>query len=155
MFSFREVIDMATQIEKNGERIYQAAMHHTHDNGLKELLQWMADEEARHASWLGELAGQSDLLVSDESLKEMSDALVRDYLKDQAFSLKDVDFSAIKDTHELIRIFIEFEQDTILFYDLLGAFVPEESVKAKIRTIIDEEKNHVQKLRERIRFSSE
>ncbi|MEZ4576988.1 MAG: ferritin family protein [Desulfobacterales bacterium] len=96
MFSFREIIDMATQIEKNGERIYQAAMHHTHDNGLKELLQWMADEEAHHASWLGELAGQSDLLVNDESLKEMSDALVRDYLKDQAFSLKDVDFSAIK-----------------------------------------------------------
>jgi rubrerythrin len=66
-----------------------------------------------------------------------------------------VDFSAIKDTHELIRIFIEFEQDTILFYDLLVAFVPEESVKAKIRTIIDEEKNHVQKLRERIRLPSE
>ena len=29
MFSFHEIIDMATQIEKNGERIYQAAMHHT------------------------------------------------------------------------------------------------------------------------------
>ena len=87
MFSFREIIDMATQIEKNGERIYQAAMYHTHDNGFKELLQWMADEEASHATWLGELSEKSDNLVSDETLKEMSDALVRDYLKDQAFSL--------------------------------------------------------------------
>jgi rubrerythrin len=147
LFSFAEIIDMAVQIEKNGERIYQAAIHHTNDEGLKEMLQWMADEESSHAAWFGKLAEKDPFIPDDASLKEMSDALVRDYLKDQAFSLKDVDFSAVANTDELIGIFIEFEKDTILFYDLLVAFVPDEAIKTEIRAIIKEEETHAQKLR--------
>jgi rubrerythrin len=151
LFSFAEIVDMAVQIEKNGERIYQAARDHTSDAGLREMLQWMAEEEANHAAWFEQLAAKTPFAADDPSLKEMSDALVRDYLKDQAFSLKDVDFSAVADTDELIGIFVDFEQDTIIFYDLLAAFVPDETIRAEIRTIIKEEETHAQQLRELIR----
>jgi len=78
----------------------------------------------------------------------MNKTLVRDYLGDQTFSLKEVDFSIVTDPNELIRIFIEFEKDTILFYDILISFVPDESTKENISRIIAEEEAHVKKLRE-------
>ena len=148
MFSFSEIIDMAIQIEKNGERIYLAAVEHTDDAGLKELLEWMAQEERHHAKWFEEFKQKSSFLSEKESIKKMSEALVRDYLGEQAFSLRDVDFSRVKDSDELIGIFIEFEEDTLVFYNLLVAFVPDESIKKKIREIIAQEEAHVQKLSE-------
>ena len=150
MFSFEEVIDMAVQIEKNGEKVYLAAIGHTDDIKLKQMLEWMAHEERHHAKWFEDLKQKSGIFGDDTSLKEMRDALVRDYLGGQTFSLKEVDFSRVKNSDELIRIFIEFEKDTILFYDLLVAFVPDEGIKEKIRKIIAEEETHVRKLSELI-----
>ncbi len=141
---------MAIQLEKNGEQVYLAALDHIDDAGLKQLLKWMAEEERHHAKWFADLKGAVGILDENESIKEMNDALVRDYLGDQAFSLKEVDFSRVKDTNELIRIFIEFEKDTILFYDILISFVPDESTKEKIRHIITEEEAHVEKFKELI-----
>ncbi len=147
MFSFSEVLDMAIQLEKNGEQTYLAALDYVDDAGLKQLLEWMANEERQHAKWFADLKGTVGIFEENESLKEMNDALVRDYLGDQAFSLKEVDFSLVTDPNELIRIFIEFEKDTILFYDILISFVPDESTREKIRHIIAEESDHIEKLK--------
>lgn len=147
VFSFEEVIDMAVQIEKNGEKVYLAAVDHTDNPRLKQLLEWMAEEERHHAKWFEGLKQKSGILSDNEALKEMSEALVRDYLGGQTFSLKEVDFSLVAGTDELIRIFIEFEKDTILFYDLLVAFVTDDAIKEKIRAIISEEETHVETLK--------
>jgi len=147
LFSFSEVIDLAVQIEKNGEQTYLTAMDHIDDAGLKQLLKWIAEEESLHAKWFADLKATSGILDDDEVIREMNETLVRDYLGDQTFSLKEVDFSRVKDSNELIRIFIEFEKDTILFYDILIAFVPDESTKGKIRHIIAEEEAHIEKFR--------
>lgn len=56
MFSISEVIDMAVQLEKNGEWICRSAMDYVSDAGLKQLLEWMAEEENRHAKWLSSLS---------------------------------------------------------------------------------------------------
>ncbi len=146
MFSFAEICDMAIQIEKNGERIYLAAMDHANTPELKDLLAWMAKEESDHAQWFEALKQKSDSAPEDAVLAEMSEALIQDYLKGQAFSLKDVDFSVIENMDALIAIFVEFEQDTILFYDLLVAFVPDDAVKMEIQHIIKEEETHMEKL---------
>jgi len=119
LFSFLEVIDMAVQIEKNGEKTYLKACEIVPDDGLKELLSWMAEEEGHHARRFENLKLQTDVIYENVSLKEMNDALIQDYLGGETFSLKEVDFSAVTDPVELIRIFIEFEKDTILFYDFL------------------------------------
>ena len=155
LFSFSEVLDMAIQLEENGEQVYRAALDHIDDAGLKQLLEWMAEEERHHAKWFTDLKETVGILDDNESLKEMNEALVRDYLGDQTFSLKEVDFRLVKDPNELIRIFIEFEKDTILFYDILISFVPDESTKEKIRQIIAEEEAHVEKLNELINTESD
>jgi len=67
---------------------------------------------------------------------------------EQSFSLREVDFSAIKGARELIEVFIEFERDTILFYEMLESFIIDEEIGKKLNRIMDEEKVHISKLQE-------
>ncbi len=148
MFSAYEIIDIAEKLEKNGEKVYREAMDQTGDPSLKELLEWMADEEVKHAEWFSELKSQVELNKDQLLIREMSGDLVSEFVGDQSFSLKDVDFSAIKDSKELLEVFIEFERDTILFYEMLESFIIDKETGEKLNHIMDEEKTHISKLQE-------
>lgn len=150
MFSLAEIIDMAVQLEKNGEQIYLDAIDQTDDADLKQLLKWMAEEERQHSQWFSELNGAAIKDVNDEILKEMSNALVADFIHGQTFSLKEIDFSSIAGQNELIQIFIEFEKDTIVFYTILTSFIKNDHTIKHINRIITEEETHIQKLSELI-----
>lgn len=146
MFSAYEILDIAVKLEKNGEKVYREAIDQTGDLSLKELLKWMVDEEVKHAEWFSELKNEVELNEDHHLIKEMSGDLVSEFVGEQSFSLKDVDFSAIKDSRELIEVFIEFERDTILFYEMLESFIIDEETGEKLKRIIEEEKNHISKL---------
>jgi rubrerythrin len=148
MFSAYEILDIAVKLEKNGEKVYREAMDPTGDQSLKELLKWMAEEEIKHAEWFSELKSDVELNENHHLIREMSGDLVSDFVGDQSFSLKEVDFSAIKGTRELIEVFMEFERDTILFFEMLESFIIDEETGAKLKRIIDEEKAHISKLQE-------
>jgi rubrerythrin len=152
MFSAYEILDIAVKLEKNGEKVYREAMGQTGDLSLKELLKWMADEEVKHAEWFSELKGELELNEDHCLIREMSRDLVSEFVGEQSFSLKDVDFSAIKGTRELIEVFIEFERDTILFYEMLESFIIDEETGEKLNRIVDEEKAHISKLQELLPF---
>ena len=148
MFSAYEILDIAVKLEKNGEKVYREAMDHTSDLALKELLKWMADEELGHAEWFSKLKGEVELNQDHHLIKEMSGALVEKFVGEQSFSLKEVDFSQIKGTRELIEVFMEFERDTILFYEMLESFIVDQETNEKLNRIMDEEKTHISKLQE-------
>jgi rubrerythrin len=148
MFSAYEILDIAVKLEKNGEKVYREAMDQTGDLSLKELLKWMADEEVKHAEWFSDLKSEVELNEHHHLLREMSGNLVSEFVGEQSFSLKEVDFSAIKDSTELIEVFIEFERDTILFYEMLESFIIDKETGEKLNRIMDEEKTHISKLQE-------
>ena len=148
MFSAYEILDIAVKLEKNGEKVYREAIDQTGDLSLKELLKWMVDEEVKHAEWFSELKSEVELNEDHHLIREMSGDLVSEFVGEQSFSLKEVDFSAIKDTRELIEVFIEFERDTILFYEMLETFIIDEETGEKLNRIMDEEKTHISKLQE-------
>ena len=150
MFCAYEILDIAVKLEKNGEKVYREAMDQTGDLSLKELLKWMADEEVKHAEWFSELKSEVELNENHRLIRELSGDLVSEFVGEQSFSLKDVDFSAIKGTRELIEVFIEFERDTILFYEMLESFIIDEETGEKLNRILDEENDHISKLQERL-----
>ena len=45
MFTINEILNMAIQIEKNGEAVYRKSIEQISDPKLVSLLEWMADEE--------------------------------------------------------------------------------------------------------------
>lgn len=52
MFSANELLDLAIKLEKNGEAVYRDAIEKIPNPELVRLLEWMADEEVKHAQHL-------------------------------------------------------------------------------------------------------
>lgn len=148
MFSLRDVLDMAVTIERNGEAVYRGALGHTGDPELAEVLEWMAGEEARHAEHFGRLR---DELARDEEnpiLDELGRLMLADIVGDQRFSLEEVDFTRIDEVNDLIQVMIDFESDTLTFYELFRNLLADEEERVRLEAIIDDERRHIRKLKE-------
>lgn len=148
MFSANEILDMAIKIEKNGEAVYRDAIEKLSKPELLLLLEWMADEEAKHADWFSNLKHNFKEKRANPFMEEMSRELFDDLLGDKNFSLKDVDFSSIDKIDDLIAIFIDFEKDSVLFYEVLETFIEDPVTLENLNKIIEEENNHIKKLQE-------
>ena len=148
MFSAKEIIELAIKIEKNGEAVYRSAIEKVPNPGLAPLLEWMADEEVKHANWFAELKHNLETKNENPFVEEMGHELFNEMLGDKNFSLKDVDFAAIEEIDDLIETFIEFEKDSIIFYEVLKPFVEDPVVREYLNKIIDEEKHHIELLKE-------
>jgi rubrerythrin len=146
MFSIAEIIEIAVQIEKNGERVYREAIGRSKNPELDHLLLQMAEEELEHANWFLTLQDEIEKSQDRPGVEEMDAALVEDLIGKQVFSLADVNFSRVKNSKELIDIFIEFENDTILFYEMLKTFLVDEKTIEHLEKIIREEASHIEKL---------
>ena len=148
MFSTNEILDMAIRLEKNGEAVYRSAIEKVSKPELASLLEWMADEEVKHAEWFSNLKINLETKHSNPFMEEMSRELFNDLLGNENFSLKDVDFSTLDKTNDLIAIFIEFEKDSVLFYQVLEPFIEDPVTLENLNKIIDEENRHIQRLQE-------
>jgi rubrerythrin len=147
MFSFHEILDIAIRLERNGERIYRDAAGKIPDTQLASALEWMADEEVSHAGWFADLKKNEESMDESGLQRELSGQLLSSLMGEKSFSLDDVDFSKITQLSDLIELFIEFEKDTILFYEILEPFIQSRQTRTKLKQIITEEREHVDQLR--------
>ena len=148
VFEIREILELAMRLEKNGEATYRKAMASCSDESMSALLRWMADEEASHREWFAALKSDLDQGLKNPFMEEMSRQVFKDLVGGQSFSLKEVDFSKVSSTSELISIFIEFEKDTVLFYELIAPFIEDAATLGHLQRIIAEEGRHIDRLRE-------
>ena len=148
MFTANEILDMAIKLEKNGEAVYRNAINKVTSPELVKLLEWMVDEEIRHAKWLAEMKLNLDQKSVNPFMKKMSRELFNDLLGDKNFSLKDVDFSSVSKIDDLIAIFIEFEKDSVRFYEVLEPFIGDTISLESLKKIIEEENCHIKRLQE-------
>jgi rubrerythrin len=146
MFRISEIIDLAVQVEQNGEALYRDAMAKVQKKDLQPLLLWLADQEAEHAKWFRELGETVRSAPGDPELEEMGREIFRSILGDQTFSLKEIDFTKVSKIGDLLEKAIEFEKDTILLYEMLGGFIDDQKTLRHLEAIIREEKYHVKVL---------
>lgn len=143
MFTISDICDIAVQIERNGEDAYRQAARIASNSKSAETLNWMADEEQGHARWFENIAikqaDQRDL----QEMKMMGRALLQEMVKDQTFDLKSTSIATAGDMKALIAQSIEFERDTITFYEMLSDFVEDDSVRSQLDLIIKEERGHI------------
>jgi len=147
MFSIREILALAVKLEKNGERFYRAAESRFKEPSLATLLRWLADEELRHVEWFEHKRSESKPQEEERDLEKIGDELLRDVLGDQTFSLQEADLSKIRDQAGLVDVAMEFESDTILFYEMLLTMVGDQETIDRLSEIIAEENNHIKSLR--------
>jgi len=146
MFTLGEIIDLAVQVEQNGEALYRDAMAKVPNKDLQSLLLWLADQEAEHAKWFRALGETVRIAPGDPELEEMGRAIFRSILGDQTFSLKEVDFKKVSKIADVLEKAIEFEKDTILLYEMLGGFIDDQNTHRRLQSIIREEEHHVEVL---------
>lgn len=148
MFSLQDILQIAVQLEHNGEAVYRRAAQGTQRESLRSFMTWMADQEAAHTLWFEQLRTSAATTVADPELARIGRALLQDTVGEHSFSLEDMDLSRIENLNELIRVSIEFEKDTVLFYEMLAAFVEETESRSLLEKIIAEEHRHVRMLEE-------
>lgn len=150
MFTLNDILDLAIRLEKNGETVYRNACHHTGDPSLNLLLTLAAEEELKHAQWFSNLKRNIQTDDDPHIMKEINDTLIDEFVGDQSFSLKEVDFSQINTIKKMISVFIEFEKDTILFYEMLQSFIEDKETSKGLDRIISEEKQHIEKFEDKL-----
>ncbi len=148
MFSINDIFDLAIKIEQNGEEVYRNAQRQASHPTIAELLTWMADQEKEHTQWLSTLK-KKNLPILDNPIKaEMNRAILGEMMGKRTFSLKIEDLLKMNDLNEILLLSIEFEKDTVLFYEMMQAFLQEEADQTHLKLIIAEEKSHIQQLQE-------
>jgi rubrerythrin len=146
MFSLKDIIDIAVQIEQNGERVYRNATENTEDPSLQSILKWLADEEARHVKWFEALKAN----VSDDGdfpeQEEVGKKLLQDAVGAHSFILEEVELSNMEKIEDLLELAIDFEKDTALFYKMLQPLIEDQKTLDQLHVIIQEEENHARRL---------
>ena len=76
MFSVNEIIDLAIQIERNGEALCRKIIQKDNmEPVLVSLLEWMAEQEAQHVKWFTALKGNAGITVKDSELEQVGKTL--------------------------------------------------------------------------------
>ena len=143
MFTTEEILTLAVQLENNAEAHYRQAVT-TGNPPLAERLVWLADQEAEHARWFMDLKERST--AATPLLAAVHRVFLRDLMDGQLFSLGAADLSHARDPKALLHTAMEFEQDTILFYEMLRPAITDSAARSKLDAIIAEEREHIRVL---------
>lgn len=107
------------------------------------MLQMLAEEEVKHVDFFAKLKTKLQQENENPVLEAVGREMLAEVLGDQTFSLKEADLSKIKTQEQLRQTAIEFEKDTILFYEMIRAVVTDRETLDQLEVIIDEENRHV------------
>ncbi|MCJ8500544.1 ferritin-like domain-containing protein [Desulfatitalea alkaliphila] len=148
MFTKEDICDIAIQIERNGEAAYRRASREATDPEVARLLAAMADQERDHAHWFEHLDPACRADVPKSRLAAMGRELLQNIMAQQTFSLDPQRLADASDLAEVLAQSIEFENDTVLFYEMLHDFLDDQQVMTQLEGIIQEERNHIVQLKE-------
>ena len=143
MFSLGEIIDFAIRIEENGEAFYRQAEKKGATPEIKALFQSLAEDEVRHQEWFAAMKTSLKREDFDPALTGPQRGMFQEIIGNQTFSLNNADLSRLETEDEVLDLAIEFERDTIVFFEMILAFVDEETVRGKVREFIREENRHI------------
>ena len=155
-FNAFEIFEMAEQIERNGVKFYRKAAGGISDEDTRQALLDLADMEAEHEETFANMRKQisykeRELITFDPEneialyLQAIANGHVFDLKKDPSQQL-----TGKETAEDILKMAIEAEKDSIVFYVGLKDFVPVKAGKDKVEDIIKEELGHVAELSEKL-----
>ncbi len=148
-FNAFEIFEMAEQIERNGIKFYSKAAQNISKPDIRQMLLDLADMEREHEEIFAGMKRQlspeeRELMTFDPEnemalyLQAMASGHVFDLKKDLSQQLTGKE--TVKD---ILKMAIEAEKDSIVFYLGMVRFVPAQIGKDKVDDIIREEQGHL------------
>ena len=148
-FSADEVFEMGMDVEKNGEAYYKKAAELAKDPQIKKAFNYLAAEEQKHWETFKELReslppkSSMPTIADPEGQKGLYlDALVRSRLFNNTREAEKV-ASSVENEIEALKAALNFEKDTILFFQTMQSMTREDLGRDKIQQLIEEEQKHV------------
>ncbi len=147
-FSLDEIIEMAIQIEKSGYVFYDNALRKKKLSGkAKELLQKLRDEEKQHEKIFSTLFAKKDLeMINYGSDQELVNDYLRAIVNYRFFTNPDSAIKSVeqaKDEKEIVMSAINFEKDTLLYFQGIKDIIKDSHSKDVLEKIIKEEISHI------------
>jgi len=144
-FNADEIFEIAEQIERNGVTFYRHAAEVALDAGQKQKLLDLAEMELSHERTFASMRmEQADTPLSFDPNGEAArylDALADGRIFDLRSDL--IEDLAGKTIEEILKIAIELEKESIVFYLGLRDLVSESMGKERVAPIIAEEMSHI------------
>jgi rubrerythrin len=149
VFTAAEALEMALEIEKNGEVFYNAAAEKSDDAEIKTLFEDLAAQEQVHYKIFQKMlggVGSAPELPAEEY--DQYQAYMQAALDNALFTGEDKALALAEkatDRETAVRAALGFEKDTMLFFYDLREMVGEADKEAVSR-VIGEERKHVRRL---------
>lgn len=144
-----DMFEMAMQVERSGEAFYRAAAEKVDSHSVKGLFEDLALQEVKHyqlfRSLFESIRGRP--LMTAEQWHEYQGYLGAT-VQSAFFEGPDRALAAAETVtghQEAVRMAIEFEKETLLFFYDLTDIVPD-SGKRAVREIVEEERSHIRRL---------
>ncbi|MFV0423729.1 ferritin-like domain-containing protein [Oleidesulfovibrio sp.] len=146
LFKAGDIVRAAEEIEIRGEDFYRRLVASSEDEEARRLFHWLMEEEMTHRavfSAMGERLAPVELPAwADESDYLM---YMRSLLDSHALFRPDAVPAEQLGRDEAVRLAMQFEKDTMLFFAEMRDFVPEAERK-HIDNCIAEERKHLKQL---------
>jgi len=145
-FNPDEILEMAEQIERNGARFYEKASQQVQEEGAKKLLLELAAMEKAHEKTFTQMRANLSQEEIDFKADEQTSAYLKAWADGQVFDRKSDPVTRIKpdlNLKEILKIAIELEKESIVFYSGLKNGVNNKKYRERIEEIIREEMGHI------------
>ena len=156
-FNDLEALSLAIKIENRGEAFYTQSISLAQNQDTKQMLAELAEQERDHAATFqkiyNELSGQKQSFDDDYLYDPEVSAYLRTMAESSVFpsdeGLKEM-MKDIKDITDVLKIGIQAEKDSILFYTEMIINARYVEAKDAFRRLLKEEKKHLMDLQTRL-----
>ncbi|OHB56016.1 MAG: hypothetical protein A2173_07635 [Planctomycetes bacterium RBG_13_44_8b] len=148
-FNALEVFKIAEKIERNGATFYRKAAELFDDFNIRSLFQELAGWELRHEQIFAAMRKRHSESDYESKTPKSKDDLLLDAQAMAGLAVFGIKpdpagvFSGKMNKRDIVKIAIEKEKDSIVYYTGLTDFVPDQVGKDKIDNIIKEEMHHI------------
>ncbi len=151
-FNAAEVFDIAIEIEENGKAFYEQAIALVDDPDVKELLADLARQEVEHKNKFLELkaglpgpASAGTVYDPDQQVNEYLKMMADQHVFRTGEGVSDK-LEAVGNATDALKMAIEFEKDTIIFFLSMQDATDEKKGRELIALLIKEEQEHLRRL---------
>lgn len=148
LFQAREILDMAIQIEKQGVDFYKNCLAAELPVKVRKVFQYLLDQEHRHILTFEKMRNDLSDYPLPESYTGESESYIKSFAEEKVFTSPEKSPDAaggIGDPIEAINVGLEFENQSIAFYQKMKKVVPKSNSNA-IEEVIAQERDHRKQL---------
>jgi len=143
IFEAKEIFKFAIRIEENGEKFYRFASKLTEDEEIKDMFNYLADEEVKHKDIFTNLLSDITKDVSFDNYSDEYMDYLRCYVDNVIFTDEQLKTQEkeVDDVPSAIRFAMQRELDSILYYHEVEKLIADNK-RPLIEKIIEEERKH-------------